>query len=98
MAYALIYVFENVGESHYWAVNQRLGIGRDGSGDWPAGLISHVGGPTPTGWVVSEVWDSKAAQQGFMNARLGAALADVKVPPPVQIIETTAAHSFLRRA
>ena len=69
MAYALVYVFEKVGESQYWAVNDRLGLRRDGSGNWPPGLVSHVGGPTPTGWVVSEVWDAKASQQAFMESR-----------------------------
>ena len=94
MAYALVLVFEGVGEKEYWAVNTRLGLKKDGSGDWPAGLISHVGGPTPKGLLVSEIWQSKSAQEAFMASRLGPALMAEKVAPPAQVIETTPANSF----
>jgi hypothetical protein len=95
MAYGLTLVFENVGEDQYWAVNEKLGIGRDGKGDYPSGLISHLGGPTPTGWVVMEVWQSKADQEAFMASRLGAALGAAGVPAPAQLIETEAVNHQL---
>jgi hypothetical protein len=88
MAYAIVLAFEGVDEDQYWSVNDKLGINRDGSGDWPAGIVSHAGGPTPTGWVVSEIWNSKADQEAFMAGRLGDALAAAQVPPPSQIIES----------
>ena len=88
MPYALTLVFEDVDEAQYWSVNDKLGINRDGSGDWPDGLMVHSGGPTPTGWVVSEVWASQGAQLAFMADRLGAALAASGVPAPVQVIDT----------
>lgn len=88
MAYGIVLVFENVTEEQYWAVNAALGIGRDGKGGYPAGMLVHTGGPTPTGWVVSEVWDAKASQDAFMHSRLGAALGKAQVPPPSQVIET----------
>jgi hypothetical protein len=88
MAYGIVLVFDGVGADQYWAVNDKLGINRDGSGDWPAGILSHSGGPTSTGWVVAEVWNSKADQEAFMAARLGAALGSVGVPEPVQVIES----------
>lgn len=88
MSYGIVLVFDGVGEDQYWAVNEQLGIGRDGSGDWPAGMRSHTGGPTATGWVVAEVWDSKADQEAFMASRLGAALGAVGLPNPAQIIES----------
>ncbi|HET7654503.1 MAG TPA: hypothetical protein VFK42_15810 [Acidimicrobiales bacterium] len=88
MSYGIVLAFEGVGADQYWAVNEKLGIARDGTGDWPKGLRSHSGGPTTTGWVVSEVWDSKADQEAFMGSRLGAALAEVGVPAPSQIIES----------
>ena len=87
MAYGITLVFDGVSADDYWAVNEKLGISPDGSGDWPAGMISHCGGATATGWVVSEVWESKGAQEAFMAARLGGALGAVGVPAPVQIIE-----------
>lgn len=88
MPYGVVLRFEGVTEDQYWAVNDRLGINRDGTGAWPAGLVAHTGGPTADGGlVVCEVWASKADQEAFMGARLGAALGAVGVPPPVQVIE-----------
>lgn len=88
MAYGIVLVFEGVTADQYWAVNDRLGIDPDGNGDWPSGILSHTGGPTATGWVVAEVWNSKADQEAFMATRLGAALGAVGVPAPVQVIES----------
>jgi hypothetical protein len=88
MAYGIVLVFDGVSVDQYWAVNSQLGINADGSGDWPPGILSHTGGPTATGWVVAEVWNSKADQEAFMASRLGAALGAVGVPAPVQIIES----------
>ena len=92
MAYGIVLVFEGVGADQYWAVNERLGIQPDGSGDWPAGIVSHAGGPTATGWVVSEIWNSKAEQEAFMAGRLGAALGEIGLPAPSQIIESELAN------
>ncbi len=92
MAYGLTLVFEGVGENEYWAVNEKLGINRDGNGDYPKGLVTHLGGPTPNGWVVMEVWESKASQEEFMATRLGAALGAAGVPAPAQLIETNAVN------
>lgn len=92
MSYGIVLSFEGVGADQYWAVNDKLGINRDGSGDWPKGLRSHAGGPTATGWVVCEVWDSKADQEAFMGSRLGSALAEVGVPAPSQVIESDLAN------
>ena len=95
MAYGLTLVFEGVSEKDYWAVNEKLGIGRDGKGDYPKGLVSHLGGPLPNGWVVMEVWESKAAQEAFMASRLGAALGASGVGAPAQLIETDAVNHQL---
>ena len=90
MPYGLVYLFDNtVTEDQYWAVNDKLGIKRDGSGDWPQGLISHGGGPTADGgWVVTEIWTSKAVQEAFFASRLGPALGAVAVSPPTRMIES----------
>lgn len=92
MPYGIVLVFDGVGADQHWAVNDKLGINADGSGDWPAGILSHTGGPTATGWVVAEVWNSKADQEAFMASRLGAALGAVGVPDPIQIIESDLAQ------
>jgi hypothetical protein len=88
MPYGIVLVFDGVVADQYWAVNEQLGVNRDGSGDWPDGMLSHAGGPTATGWVVAEVWNSKADQEAFMSSRLGAALGAVGLPEPVQVIES----------
>src|SRR4051794_31709733 len=92
MTYALVLVFEDVVEEQYWEVNERLGIGRDGGGDYPTGMLVHLAGPTPTGWVVTEAWDNKASQQSFMAERLGPALAAAGIPAPAQVIDTNAVN------
>lgn len=82
MADGLILQFPaGVGELEYDAVNAKLNFNpRTGEGDWPDGLRSHSAGPSGSGWVVSEVWDSKDAQGAFMGSRLGPALADLPHP------------------
>jgi hypothetical protein len=84
MAEGLILEFDGVGRSDYDAVNAQLGLDPEtGAGDWPPGLLFHSGGAKPGGWVVFEVWDSKASQARFMNERLGAALqaGGIEGPP-----------------
>jgi hypothetical protein len=36
----------------------------------PAGLISHVGGPTDNGWSVVEVWESQESADRFFRDTL----------------------------
>jgi len=90
MAYGIVLEFTNVGREQYDAVNQKLGIDSTSSeSDWPAGLISHGAGPLPGGgWIVTEIWESKAAHEAFMGGRLGAALAAVGIPAPTRVTES----------
>jgi len=76
MAVGLVLKFEGVTQKEYDAVGAALNINQEaGTGDWPAGLISHSAGPTDDGGlVVSELWESREAQGTFMQERLGAAL------------------------
>jgi hypothetical protein len=71
----------------YHRVNAILGISpTDGSGDWPDGLVSHVGASKDgNSLVVFEVWESQAHQEAFMNTRLGAALAEAGAPAPSRV-------------
>ena len=86
MAYGIVLEFTGVTRDQYDAVNDKLGIDMvSGTGDYPPGLISHGAGPTPDGWLVTEIWESKAAQETFMSSRLGAALATVGVPAPTHV-------------
>jgi hypothetical protein len=89
MAYAIVLEFAAVTEQQYDAVNEKLGIDMAaGTGDFPFGLVSHGAGPTTDGWLVTEVWESKAAQQAFMSNRLAAALAATGVPAPSRMTES----------
>jgi hypothetical protein len=85
MAYGITLTFDGVGEDKYWAVNEHLGIDRDGNGNYPDGLLVHTGGSTGGGWYVAEIWESKAHQEKFMADRLGAALGAEQLPPPTVV-------------
>ena len=90
MAYGILLEFDNsVGKTQYDAVNEKLGIdmANGGAGQWPEGLISHAGGTISDGFIVYEVWESKAKQEAFMAGRLGAALGAVGVPQPRKVTE-----------
>jgi hypothetical protein len=71
----------------YHRVNAILGISpADGSGDWPDGMVSHVGASKDgNSLLVFEVWESQAHQEAFMNTRLGAALAEANAPEPSRV-------------
>ena len=67
----------------YPKVNQVLGLDpTTGSGDWPKGLLSHVGGGGDGTVVVVEAWESRAEQESWMASKLGPALGQVGVPQP----------------
>lgn len=69
--------------SLYPKVNQVLGLDpTTGSGDWPKGLLSHVGGGGDGTVVVVEAWASRADQESWMTSKLGPALGEVGVPQP----------------
>jgi hypothetical protein len=67
----------------YPKVNELLGLDpATGSGDWPDGMLSHVGGGGDGTVVVVEVWESRAEQESWMASKLGPALGQVGVPQP----------------
>ena len=85
MAEALILEFPG-DASLYNKVDEILGTRPDGTGDWPDGMLSHVGAsPDGNSLVVFEVWESKAKQEAFMNERLGAALTQAGAPAPTRV-------------
>jgi hypothetical protein len=97
MAEGFILEFEGAGREQYDAVNGLLGIDpASGDGDWPAGLMFHAGGSKPGGFVVFEVWESRQAQERFMNDRLGQALREGGITSPpsrVEWLELAGYHS-----
>jgi hypothetical protein len=90
MAYGILLEFDgSVGKTQYDAVNEKLGIdmAKHGAGQWPDGLISHAGGTIADGFIVFEVWESKAKQEAFMAGPLGNALGEVGLPQPRKVTE-----------
>ncbi|MCW2543864.1 MAG: hypothetical protein JWM40_1416 [Frankiales bacterium] len=87
MSEALFFEFASgVDADKYHAVNGNLGLDPvAGTGDWPAGLISHTGGSLPGGgFMVFEVWESKQLHEAWMS-RLGPALGQAGVPDPTRL-------------
>jgi len=79
----LILTFEGVTETEYHAVNKVLGIDPDSTENWPDGMIMHAAGLNSDGHlVVTEVWESTAKQETFLNDRLGPALAEGGIEGP----------------
>jgi hypothetical protein len=83
VADAIIWEFDGVDRHDYEAVNEKLGIDPAGGAGWPDGLLFHAGAAKPVGFVVFEVWESRAAQEQFLGSRLRPALdaAGVTTPP-----------------
>jgi hypothetical protein len=96
MSELLILEFEGFGAKDYERVNELLGINAEtGEGEWPAGLHTHLAGPTEGGgWIVVEVWESREDQDEFMKTRLGPALGQAGVTGPPKRAEwsKTKAH------
>jgi hypothetical protein len=88
MAAGLLLEFEGVTQKDYETVNQKLGIDtKTGKGDWPAGMRNHTAGLSGDGvLIVTEVWDSEAHQERFMEQRLGPALQEAGLPAPTRML------------
>ena len=94
MAELLVLEFEGLGEADYEKINGILGIDHaTGEGDWPAGMITHTAGPTETGWIVVEVWETREDQDEFMTSRLRPALHEAGVAGPPKRAEWTKAKA-----
>ena len=87
MSEVLILEFRDVSPDLYETANKALELDPDtGTGQWPAGIVSHVAGAHAdgNGLTVVEVWESREAQDEFMNTRLGPVLGQVGIPQPTR--------------
>jgi hypothetical protein len=88
MAIGFVMTFDGITEQHYEAVMAADNLDLRSPGNtnatdkWPDGLIAHYAGATERGWCVVDIWDSQAAFDDFLGARLGPALARTGVPQP----------------
>ena len=48
-------------------------------------MLSHVAGPTPNGWRVVDVWETKEQFERFAQEKIGPISAEVGTPGPPQI-------------
>jgi hypothetical protein len=79
----VIVIEVDVDPALYPKVNAVLGLDPNtGAGDWPDGLLGHIGGGGDGTVVVVEVWESRAQQEEWMASKLGPALGQVGVPQP----------------
>ena len=83
---AIMVLFECPGmtQAHYDTAAKRLTNGGTlrSLANWPAeakGLLSHVAGPTPNGWLVVDVWESEADLMKF-SAVLQPILKEIGFP------------------
>jgi hypothetical protein len=74
MAIGLMTKVRGAGLDVYDAVNERL----DPEGEPPQGLLVHTAAAAPDGgFDIYEVWESRAAQERFVEERLGPAIQAV---------------------
>jgi hypothetical protein len=88
MPEVVILEFRDIDPALYDAVNTNLGLDPEtGTGEWPDGMVSHTGAAhlDGNGLTVLEIWESREAQDAFMNGRLGAALGQVGAPDPTRV-------------
>src|SRR3954447_25000237 len=88
MSEALILEFRDADPALYGTVNTNLGLDPEtGTGEWPEGLVSHVGAAhlDGNGLTVFEVWESREAQDAFMTSRLAPALGQAGAPEPTRV-------------
>ena len=83
-------------EEQYRAVNEAM----DTSGNPPAGLIVHTGGPSADGQLrVIDVWESAEAFQAFATERLGPTIARVMgADGPAPSVEIRELYDVIRGA
>lgn len=78
MAVMVIIEAPGVGPEQYDQVMRDMALTAD---ELPAGLLSHVAGPTVDGWLVVDVWEDLDGFERFVEDGLGAAVERAGIPP-----------------
>jgi hypothetical protein len=82
MTIIITFDFPGTTQAQYEQITNRMTGGRrlEKASDWPVpGLISHATGPSPTGWFVTDVWESEDAFRQF-GEKLAPLLREVGIP------------------
>jgi hypothetical protein len=82
MAVTLIVEFPGATQDQYDDTIEALGMTPGSNQELPYGMISHVAGPTSSGWIVVDVWESRADFDRFLKERLSQALIQAGLPTP----------------
>lgn len=72
MAYAVIHRFAGGTKEQYEAT---LAVVHPSDGSLPDGQLSHIAGPSPDGWTIVALHDSKESWEQFRDDTLGPKLA-----------------------
>jgi hypothetical protein len=96
MADGLILEFEGFGVEKYKQAKAALGVDFDTGEGAPEGQTFHCGAAKEGGWVVFEIWRSKADQERFMQERLGKALQESGVTEPPSRMEWLDVASYYK--
>jgi hypothetical protein len=78
MAVMIIMEVDGFGKDTYDQVNEEMGI--RSADDLPEGCIAHAAGPTDSGFLVVDVWESPDAFGRFAESRLGPAAGKLGLP------------------
>jgi hypothetical protein len=78
MAVAMLLTGEAVTKESYEALTRQMfGSYPMRTADSPDGLILHTAGPTPEGWYVYDIWESKEHFERFLQQKLGPAVQEL---------------------
>jgi heme-degrading monooxygenase HmoA len=89
MAIGAVFVGPGVTQAQYEQVFNQVAP----TGQMPAGMLSHVAGPTENGWCVVEVWESQEAIQRFFENTLNQALQQAGISTDPSLITTFQVHT-----
>jgi hypothetical protein len=81
VAVGMLMTLPGVRREQYEQVNEKMfGKTPFSPEDAPAGLIMHSGGPSPDGWYVYDIWESKEDFQRFVEEKLMPAIQELGFP------------------
>ena len=82
MAVTLVVEFPGATQDQYDETIEAVGMTPGSNNDLPYGMISHVAGPSSSGWIVVDVWESRADFDRFLEERLSQALVQAGLSTP----------------
>ena len=91
MAVAFVLEAAGVTQQQIDALNQRIAP----EGKAPEGQLYHVGGPTETGWLAIDIWESQEAFQRFAE-RATPIAQELGMPTNYQVVRMIQVHDILK--